>query len=271
MSPSLQDTPRSGPAAHPVRHPVSQLVERLTETLDDADRLLRTVEAGRDREPASEADLAARAEGLERRLAAAEADGRELGARLVEAEQRVRRLTGLYVATFHLHAQHEPAAVQQAIAEVAAELVGAERFVLLLRERPSESEGGPVHRVVLHRPAGILPGDLDPLFEGGRYRGGDRMIDATLADGVLREAGSGGVGPTRALAAVPLNVGGRTVGGLVLLRLLAHKPVLDDDDRDLLELLAAHAASAMLAAELFRVKDRRLRSIESLVRLARGG
>ena len=266
MSSSLQDPTQREPAAGAV----SELVERLTATLGEADRLLRSVEAGSARDPAADEDLAARAEGLERRLAAAEADGRELGARLVDAEQRVRRMTALYVATFHLHAHQEPAAVQQAIAEIAAELVGAERFVLLLRERPEKGEAGPLHRVVLHRPANVEPGELDPLFAGGHYRGGDPMIDATLADGVLREAGSGGVGPTRALAAVPLNVTGRTVGGLVLLRLFAHKAVLDDDDRDLLELLAAHAASAMLVAELFRVKDRRMRSIESLVRLARG-
>ena len=54
------------------------------------------------------------------------------------------------------------------------------------------------------------------------------------------------------------------------IKLLDHKPILRAEDRDLLDLLSAHAASAMFAARLFATKDRKLRTLESLVKLARG-
>ena len=55
-----------------------------------------------------------------------------------------------------------------------------------------------------------------------------------------------------------------------VLSMLDHKPILRAEDRDLLDLLSAHAASAMFAARLFATKDRKLRTLESLVKLARG-
>ncbi|MFL6290854.1 MAG: GAF domain-containing protein, partial [Thermoanaerobaculia bacterium] len=86
-------------------------------------------------------------------------------------------------------------------------------------------------------------------------------------DGVLRLGPSG---DSQALAAVPLRVQNEIVGALVLIKLLDHKPILRAEDRDLLDLLSAHAASAMFAARLFATKDRKLRTLESLVKLARG-
>jgi GAF domain-containing protein len=93
------------------------------------------------------------------------------------------------------------------------------------------------------------------------------MADETLRDGVLR------LGPfegSRALAAVPLRVHDAVVGALVILKLFDHKPMLRGEDRDLLDLLSAHAASALFAARLYSAKDRKLRSVESLVKLAQG-
>ncbi len=68
---------------------------------------------------------------------------------------------------------------------------------------------------------------------------------------------------------VPLTVQGAVVGALVLLKLLDHKPALTPEDKDLLDLLAAHAASALLAARVYSTTDRRLKTLESLVKLVR--
>ena len=81
---------------------------------------------------------------------------------------------------------------------------------------------------------------------------------------------SGRRAESQALAAVPLRVQNDIVGALVVLKLLDHKPILRAEDRDLLDLLSAHAASALFAARLFATKDRKLRTLESLVKLARG-
>jgi len=41
------------------------------------------------------------------------------------------------------------------------------------------------------------------------------------------------------------------------------------EDRDLLDLLAAHAASALLAARMYSATDRKLKTLENLVKLVR--
>jgi GAF domain-containing protein len=239
-----------------------ELIAELRSTLERAGELIRIVEQnlrqtaapGRDETTSDE-----RVGELERRLATAESDVKELASRLVDSEHQGGRLMNLYVATYQLHATLDPAEVQATIAEIAINLLGAQQFVLLLRR--DEGEGCEIALI-----EGMYDGAAAP-YGGETYLGGDAMVDATLRDGVLR------LGPTaesQALAAVPLRVQNEIVGALVLLKLLDHKPILRAEDRDLLDLLSAHAASALFAARLFATKDRKLRTLESLVKLARG-
>jgi uncharacterized coiled-coil protein SlyX len=237
------------------------LVGELRSTLERAGELVRVVESNLRgaTEVGGAASAAERIAELERRLSSAESDVKELASRLVDSEHQGGRLMNLYVATYQLHATLEPAEVQETIAEIAINLLGADQFVLLLRR--DEGEG---YEIALLE--GMYDGVL-PFYDGETYKGGDPMVDSTIKDGVLR------LGPTaesQALAAVPLRVQNDIVGALVVLKLLDHKPILRAEDRDLLDLLSAHAASAMFAARLFATKDRKLRTLESLVKLARG-
>jgi GAF domain-containing protein len=239
-----------------------EIAEELRTTLARATELARVVEANLRSAAEAEADGGspqARVVELEHRLATAESDVKELASRLVDSEHQGGRLMNLYVATYQLHATLDPAEVQATIAEIAINLLGAQQFVLLLRREDSdECEIALVEG---------MRGEVDPLYAGESYGGGDVMVDATLADGLLR-LGPSGESPV--LAAVPLRVQNEVVGALVLLKLLDHKPILRAEDRDLLDLLSAHAASALFAARLFATKDRKLRTLESLVKLARG-
>jgi GAF domain-containing protein len=162
----------------------------------------------------------------------------------------------LYVATYQLHSTLDPDEVQQTIAEIASNLLGAKSFVLLLAR-----EGEPAAGCDVALAEGV---EGDARWQGV-YRGGDEVIDATLADGVLRLGEAGEL-----VAAVPLRVQQQVVGALVVLRLLDHKPILRPEDRDLLDLLSAHAASAIFAARLYAAKERKVKSLQSLVELARG-
>jgi GAF domain-containing protein len=72
------------------------------------------------------------------------------------------------------------------------------------------------------------------------------------------------------LAALPLTSQGEVVGVLVVRKLLDHHRARLEDERELLDLLAAHAASALLAARAYAARDRKVRTLESLIRLARG-
>jgi GAF domain-containing protein len=200
---------------------------------------------------------AARVKELERRLEAAQDDQEELTAQLVEAENLAGKLMSLYVATYQLHVSLDPVEVQNAIAEIAKDLLGASSFVLLIKD---EVEGG--CEVALA--TGIPP---ESRFTGNHYHGGDGMVDATLEDGVLRMESERA---TEALAAVPLRVEDAIVGAIVILKVVDHKVTPLSEDRDILDLLAAHAASALFAARVYSKTDRKLRTLQSLVDLIRG-
>jgi nitrate/nitrite-specific signal transduction histidine kinase len=195
---------------------------------------------------------------LERRLSEVETDGKTLSERLVHAENQSAKLMNLYVATYQLHSTLDPGEVQSNIAEIASNLLGAESFVLLLRDESTEQCD-----VVFME--GTDEEGLAP-YASGLYAGGDPMVDAALADGGLRVGTTAG---SKAIAVVPLTVQGATVGALVITRLLAHKADFASQDRELLELIAVHAASALFAAQVSAARDRKLHTLESLVKLAR--
>lgn len=195
---------------------------------------------------------------LERELDEVRVDMQEISVRLVDTEHQLDRLMSLYVATYQLHAFLDPRQVSSAIADIAVNLLGAERFALLLLK-----DDGHEFEIAFSQGTSA---EGTPGFAGATYAGGDPLCDAALLDGALK------LGPTAAsttVAAVPLKIQDQIVGALVVLKLFDHKPVLRPDDRDLLDLLSAHAASALFAARLFAAKDRKLRTLESLVRLAR--
>ena len=204
---------------------------------------------------------------LKTRLADVESDRDELSTKLAEYEQQVGRLMNLYVATYQLHATLDPSEVQATIAEIAINLLGAERFVLLFWKNESNvaqvAVAGAECEIAF---AQGLDGDQSGLYANNLYAGGDPMVDATLADGVLR---IGPIAGSESLACVPLTVQGATVGALVILKLFEHKAALKPEDRDLLDLIAAHAASALFAARVYSTTDRKLKTLESLVKLVR--
>ena len=226
-------------------------LEELRATLDRAAELARELREMPVRASPAREDLVAR-------LADVESDRAELSQQLSEYEQQVGRLMNLYVATYQLHATLDPAEVQATIAEIAINLLGAERFALLFwKTEAAECE------IALQQG---MEDDQSGFYANNTYAGGDAAVDATLSDGVLR---IGPIAGSDVLAAVPLTVQGATVGALVLLKLFDHKSVLRPDDRDLLDLLAAHAASALFAARVYSNTDRKLKTLESLVKLVR--
>jgi nitrate/nitrite-specific signal transduction histidine kinase len=194
----------------------------------------------------------------EMRLAQAEQEREELATRLNEVEHQVGRLMTLYVATYQLHATLDPADVQSTIAEIAVNMLGAEQFALLLRDEEKD--------VLEIR---VQEGAIDASWSKAVvYPGGDPLIDASLVDGVLR---FGPVEGSNVLVTVPLRVQDVTVGALVITKLFEHKGKLDEEDRELLDLLGAHAASALFASRVYSRAARKLRTLEGLIKLVRKG
>jgi len=241
-----------------------QAGEELAWLLERASSLLGVVRASA---RASERRLS-EGEGAQRqRVAELEDEVRELERRLAASEQQNERLMRLYVATYQLHATLNPPEVLEAISEIVVDLIGADRFVLLLSD-PSlpaspNTPGGKTAVVLCHGLGEEVADRSFIRFAGRHYAGGDALVDATLADGRLRTGSDGGP-----VAVVPLNVAGRTVGALVLLRLLGHRHELGPEDRETLDLLAAHAAAALFAAQSFATADRKLRTLAGILQPA---
>jgi hypothetical protein len=210
------------------------LITNLRSTIDQARALVEELEAKlASISEANNASSDVRLAELESRVADAESDRRLLSAQLIEFEQKTNRLLNLYVATYQLHASLEVSDVRDAIAEIATNLLGAEQFILLLRRGV-----GVACDVII---AEGLDEGWSQRLRHSYYPGGQAIIDECLADGVRRMG--------YRTAVIPLNFRGVCIGALVILKMVDHKPELGPDDRDLLDLLAAHAASALYAAQ----------------------
>jgi GAF domain-containing protein len=137
-------------------------------------------------------------------------------------------------------------------------LLGAEQFALFLRDDEANT-----------LEIRMQEGKVDASWSGAAsYPGGDPLIDAALLDGVLRFGPAPG---SPVVVVVPLRVQDVTVGALVITKLFPHKSRLEEEDRELLDLLGAHAASALFASRVYARAARKLRTLEGLIKLVKKG
>ncbi len=177
---------------------------------------------------------------LRSRVEEIEASNRTLATRYVEVEQLNTKLASLYVASYRLHGTMDRAEVLETLREILINLLGSEEFAIFERE----GDGPGLRRIASF---GTLA-DQEPTPSLD-----EPPLGAWLAGSSphVCEVDPGEVGTTRRVrACVPLRIGDRVVGGIVVYRLLAHKPTLDAADIELLELLGTHAATALYCSEL---------------------
>ena len=195
---------------------------------------------------------------LAERLKNVEAENRDFADLYVKAQEQSEAINNLYVASHRLHATLDAAEVMNIIKEILIELIGAEEFgVLLIEKKKNALELALGEGVEKRLPAGLLPL-------------GDGVIGEVTVSGepfffepktpVEKEAGL-------PLAAIPLQINGSSVGVIVIYKLLIQKAGFSTIDHDLLQLLAAHAASALISAKLHGEMDRRLKTVEGFMQL----
>jgi hypothetical protein len=168
-----------------------------------------------------------------------ETNRRELSSRYLEVEQSNNNLASLYVASYGLHSSLERADVVRSIHEVLVNIIGSEEFAIV--EQPG---GGPF---VVTSSMGLDAAQIARLrLDEGRI--GEALRGVTF----VRADGEDGVKAAEVdlTACIPLRIGGRVRGAILVFRLLAHKPALEAVDQELFDLLATHAASALYCCEL---------------------
>ena len=164
----------------------------------------------------------------------------------VESEAQVANLASLYVAVTSVHGALDRPSVLSSVQEIVTNLIGSEEMAIF----ETDSARG---RLTLLASIGIEPG---PYQEIGLGEGAIGRAAATGERVIRNEGGSLTEDGDAALTAcIPLKVAGRIVGVLAVFRLLPHKGALDAIDIDLFDVLAAHAASALLFTRLYAASD----------------
>ena len=243
---SIHGAPSKTTAGHGEAAAELSQLGRAVRLLEDAQRSIARAGDEADRR---NAELSRRIHDLEENLG-------EMEQLLVRTEQQAAQLANLYVATYQLHASLETSDVCAAIADIAVNLLGAERFTILLKDEAGE--------LMASAEAGSA---RDSQAAPAAYRGGDALIDACLAACTPQFGPCAG---SEALVVVPFARQGEAVGVLVITGFLSHKPGLNAEDHELFDLMAAHAASALLAAHAFHVNRRKLSTYVSLLGFMRG-
>lgn len=172
-------------------------------------------------------------ERLRERLQEIEREHRRICDDYVVVEERNTDLASLFVALSRLHGTLERAEVMAAIQEIVTNIVGSEEMAVY-ELSPGSSE------LELAWAFGV-DGTRLP-----RIRLGEGVIGRVAAEGEPFVAWDRACAEEPALTAcIPLKVGERVTGTLAIYHLLGHKAVLGNLDRQIFDLLGAHAGAAL--------------------------
>jgi nitrate/nitrite-specific signal transduction histidine kinase len=199
--------------------------------------------------------LLRRIERLERRFIEVEAENRDFAQRYVEVEAQNEGLANLYVATFQLHSTLDLNEVVQIINEILLNLIGAEEFALFIYEDDSHE-------------LNFLGGEIDARrFAKGKIALGQGVEGQVAASKTIYRATQAEADSP--LICLPLKIKEHLIGVISIYRLLGHKSGFTTLDYELLNMLAGHAATALLSSRLYQGTERKLRTIEGFMNLLR--
>jgi K+-sensing histidine kinase KdpD len=173
-------------------------------------------------------------ESLENRLGALTLETRHASEQYVKLERRSSHLASLYVASQRLTASTDTAEVVSAIQDIVANLMGSEEIAIF------ELESGD-RELKLKASLGID----STRWQSVELGAGSIGRAAVSGEPFMARAGGPPAEPDDLSACVPLLLDGRVTGVIAIFKLLPQKPGLERADRELLELLATQAASAL--------------------------
>jgi putative methionine-R-sulfoxide reductase with GAF domain len=201
--------------------------------------------------------LAQKLDFLDRRFSEVEAENKDFAKRYVEVEEQNESLANLYVASYRLHSTLDTSEVIECIKEILMNLIGSEEFgIFLVDEEEGELVLAGFEGEIAQRPG------CERLALGEGLEG---MVAESGLPFFTEDSGAGG----QVCACIPLRINGRVIGVIAVYRLLGHKRGLTSLDHKLLDLLAGHAATALVSSRLYSMADRKLRTMEGVMNLLR--
>jgi hypothetical protein len=233
---------------------------RLQAKLRDAEHILRENEALRARVVALEQDkvtLQSRVveacadldrqvrdrEQLHANVTRVQAESDRFAEQYRDLESQNTNLANLYVASYRLHGTLDRDEILGTIQEIVTNLVGSEEIAILELD-----EGGT--SLSLRASTGVDAAPLRKVAVSGGVIGhcaqtGQLFVSGDRPDPVPRAPHERDLS-----ACVPLVLNGSVSGAIALFRLLPQKPRIEALDRELFDLLATHAATALYCSAL---------------------
>ena len=197
-------------------------------------------------------------EELLKRYQQVEEENVDFAKRYLEIEEENNNLANLYVASFQLHSTLDFKEVVQIVMEIVINLVGAEKFSLMLLDENK--------------------GDLYAVSSEGVPR--EKIPHIKLGEGIVGQAAQEGSGPyiaegkdrseitlTEPLVVIPMKIKDQVIGAIVVYTTLEQKEGFSPLDFELFNLLAGHAATAIFASKLYSESERKLSTIQGFLEL----
>lgn len=190
-----------------------------------------------------------------------EEENKSFASRYVEVEEENNNLANLYVASHQLHSTLDFDEVMRIIIEIMINLVGAEKFVIMLLDEDS----GVLSTAAFE---GIEEGALRKVrigegIIGKAVQNGENYFAADLESKLAEEL--------QPIVCIPLHIKRQTFGAIVIFSLLEQKKKgLTRVDEELFSMLAGHAATAIFSAKLYSQSERKLSTIQGFIDLLSG-
>jgi transcriptional regulator with GAF, ATPase, and Fis domain len=195
---------------------------------------------------------------LKNRYAEVEAENRDFAARHVEVEEENNNLANLYVASYQLHSTLDFEEVVRIIIEIVINLVGSDRFAIMIRDDTSDdlqlvaSEG--VDQKALRN---LIRGDS---IIGNVVKTGESYFEEELSRSDEEHH--------RPIVCIPLKIKDKIIGTLVVFSLFEQKKKkLNRVDYELFSMLAGHAATALFSSRLYSQSERKLSTLQGFLKL----
>jgi hypothetical protein len=174
---------------------------------------------------------------LRSRFVDVERENETYAAQYHQIENQSSNLSNLYVASYQLHASVERDTVLSTIQEIVVNLIGSEEVAIF-----EFHEGAREFR--LSSSFGVDKLRLK------NFKAGSGPIGQHLLNGEVFVNDHAAGGEDQLTACVPLKIGERIIGAILVFRLLEHKQALQAVDHELFELLSIHASTALYCANL---------------------
>jgi hypothetical protein len=177
---------------------------------------------------------------LQAQLETIRAESQRYSKRYAEIEEQNSNLANLYVASYRLHGTVDRREVIDTLQEIIANLIGSEEAGLYEVDAAQQT-------LELVASFGMAPGAHRSIPLGSGRIGeaaktGEIYINDRTAAGVEAE--------DSLTACIPLTLAGKVTGAIAIFRLLPQKAGVEDVDRELFDLLATHAATALYTTSL---------------------